>query len=39
MNRNLMTDLVNTLKSLFTRRDKKLVPVKVYAPNNRLRIK
>jgi hypothetical protein len=39
MSRNMMNELINTLKNLFTPRDKKLVPVKVYANNNRFRTK
>jgi len=35
MNVNLLAEIVKNLKNIFTPRDKKLVPVKVYAINNR----
>jgi hypothetical protein len=39
MSQNLTNQLINTLKNLFVPREKKLVPVKVYANNNRFKTK
>jgi hypothetical protein len=35
MNMNLLAVIIKTLKDIFTPRNKKLVPVKVYANNRR----
>jgi len=35
MNQKLLADLLNELKGLFTPKNQKLVPVKVYANNRR----
>jgi hypothetical protein len=35
MNRNMLDELINTIKNIFTPRDKKLVPVKVPVSNPR----
>lgn len=39
MNRNKLDELIEDLKNLFVPGKKKLVPVKVYVPNNRRKSK